>query len=232
MNLWDASWKILFLKNTGIMGCCGNAIFWWHLIHLYSAYNFFPTRAKSTTQKPWNELCWGRIFRFLKRSYGLDQLGQNYWRLEVFKNVKYILVAWRASELQLVIFVANPVRPGFLPGTPRRLGFSSLVLLLGQNIFCPGQSWHCPGQNFCPGLETTFFDFESHAKWIFVVDNRFQIRKFCFKWLLKAKSVLFNPGQGFCLGQFQFCPGQKLFCPSRRTRSRFNQSSLHLQNMN
>ena len=93
-----------------------------------------------------------------------------------------------------------------------------LVLLLGQNIFCPGQNWNCPRQNFCPGLKTTFFAFKSHAKWIFVVENRFPIRKFCFKWLLKAKNVLFNPGQNFYLGQFQFCPGQKIFCPSRRTR--------------
>ena len=35
---------------------------------------------------------------------------------------------------------------------------------------------------------------------------------------MKAKNVLFNPGQNFYLGQFQFCPGQKIFCPSRRTR--------------
>ena len=96
--------------------------------------------------------------------------------------------------------------------------FLCLVLLLGQNIFCPGQNWNCPRQNFCPGLKTTFFAFKSHAKWIFLVENRFPIRKFCFKWLLKAKNVLFNPGQNFYLGQFQFCPGQKIFCPSRRTR--------------
>ena len=79
-----------------------------------------------------------------------------------------------------------------------------LVLLLGQNIFCPGQNWNCPRQNFCPGLKTTFFAFKSHAKWIFVVENRFPIRKFCFKWLLKAKNVLFNPGQNLYLGWFQF----------------------------
>ena len=93
-----------------------------------------------------------------------------------------------------------------------------LVLLLGQNIFCPGQNWNCPRQNFCPGLKTTFFAFKSHAKWIFVVENRFPIRKFCFKWLLKAKNVLFNPGQNLYLGQFKFCLGQKIFCPSKRTR--------------
>ena len=93
-----------------------------------------------------------------------------------------------------------------------------LVLLLGQNIFCPGQNWNCPRQNFCLGLKTTLFAFKSHAKWIFVVENRFPIRKFCFKWLLKAKNVLHDPGQNFYLGQFQFCPGQKIFCPSRRTR--------------
>ena len=93
-----------------------------------------------------------------------------------------------------------------------------LVLLLGQNIFCPGQNWNCPRQNFFPGLKTTFFAFKSHAKWIFVVENRFPIKKFCFKWLLKAKNVLFDPGQNLYLGQFQFCPRQKIFCPSRRMR--------------
>ena len=86
------------------------------------------------------------------------------------------------------------------------------------SIFCPGQNWNCPRQNFCPELKTTFFAFKSQAKWIFVVENRFPIRNFCFKWLLKAKNVHFNPGQNFYFGQFQFCPGQKMFCPSRRTR--------------
>ena len=105
----------------------------------------------------------------------------------------------------------------FLPWGLKLLSFM-LILLLGQNVFCPGQNWNCPRQNFCPGLKTTFFAFKSHAKWIFVVKNRFPIRKFCFKWLLKAKNVLFNPGQNFYLGQFQFSPGQKIFCPSRRTR--------------
>ena len=57
-----------------------------------------------------------------------------------------------------------------------------LVLLLRQNIFCPGRNWNFPRQNFCPGLKTTFFAFKSHAKWIF-----------CLVLLL---------------GQNIFCPGQ------------------------
>ena len=99
-----------------------------------------------------------------------------------------------------------------------------LVLLLGQNIFCPGQNWNCPRQNFCPGLKTTFFAFKSHAKWIFVVENRFPIRKFCFKWLLKAKNVLFNPGQNFYLGQFQFCPGQKNILSEQKDKAKVEKS--------
>ena len=50
----------------------------------------------------WNELSLGWIFRYSKHSYGLDQLGPNEWRLEVFKNVKYILLASRVLELQFV----------------------------------------------------------------------------------------------------------------------------------
>ena len=29
---------------------------------------------------------------------------------------------------------------------------------------------------------------------------------------MKAKNRLFNPGQNFCPGQFEYCPGQKIFC--------------------
>ena len=56
----------------------------------------------------WNELSLGWIFRNSKCSYGLDQLGPNNWRLEVSKNIKYILLASRISELQLVKVGAYP----------------------------------------------------------------------------------------------------------------------------
>ena len=50
------------------------------------------------------------------------------------------------------------------------------------------------------------------------LENLSSIRNIHIQWLLKVKNGLFNPGQNFCPGQFQYCPGQKMFCPSRWTR--------------
>ena len=52
-------------------------------------------------------------------------------------------------------------------------------------------------------------------------ENLSSIRNIHTKWLLKVKNGLFNPGQNFCPGQFQYCPGQKIFCPGRWTRHWF-----------
>ena len=50
------------------------------------------------------------------------------------------------------------------------------------------------------------------------LENLSSIRNIHIQWLLKVKNGLFNPGQNFCPGQFQYCPGQKIFCPGRWTR--------------
>ena len=50
------------------------------------------------------------------------------------------------------------------------------------------------------------------------LENLSSIRNIHIQWLLKVKNGLFNPGQNFCPGQFQYCPGQKIFCLGRWTR--------------
>ena len=67
-------------------------------------------------------------------------------------------------------------------------------------------------------VKSPFFAFKSHLKQNFVIGNLFSTTNIHFAWLLKAKNGLFNPGQNFCPGQFEYCPGQKIFCPGRWTR--------------
>ena len=54
------------------------------------------------------------------------------------------------------------------------------------------------------------------------LENLSSIRNIHIQWLLKVKNGLFNPGQNFCPGQFQYCPGQKIFCPGRWTRHMYS----------
>ena len=101
------------------------------------------------------------------------------------------------------------------------LSLNAMIGRFGKYMFMIGwETWRefktCQSKIFRT-VKSIFFAFKTHLNQNFLIGNLFSTRNIHFAWLLKAKNLVFNPGQKFCLRQFQFCPGQKIFCPSRRT---------------
>ena len=110
------------------------------------------------------------------------------------------------------------------------VGHLCLVLLLGQNIFCPGQNGNCPRQNFCPGLKTTFFAFKSHAKWIYLLKIDFQSGNFVLNDFWKQKMYFITLDNIFILDNFSFVQDKKYFVRAEGRSIRFKKYSSTMKN--
>ena len=92
----------------------------------------------------------------------------------------------------------------FLSRTILKLSRTKILSMVKNSIFC-----------FQKSFKMKLPDWKN-------LENLSSIRNIHIQWLLKVKNGLFNPGQNFCPGQFQYCPGQKIFCPGRWTRQKID----------